>query len=121
MTTPNAGIPEVPENTLDPAAGLNDALQVIDALLHPDGRRPHFSRVRADGGGGGGRTNTPFSAASPNSVSNTRRGGDRNLTIGNLNVNTQATDAPAIAGGINDALSGQWREAGSFFDAGVER
>lgn len=33
MTTPNAGIPEVPEGTLDPAAGLNDALRVIDALL----------------------------------------------------------------------------------------
>ncbi len=33
MTTPNTGIPYVPENTLDPAAGLNLALNVIDALL----------------------------------------------------------------------------------------
>lgn len=33
MTTPNNGIPWVPENTLDPAAGLNLALKVIDALL----------------------------------------------------------------------------------------
>lgn len=33
MTTPNTGIPEVPEGTLDPAAGLNLALRVIDALL----------------------------------------------------------------------------------------
>lgn len=33
MSTPNAGIPYVPENTLDPAAGLNLALNVIDALL----------------------------------------------------------------------------------------
>lgn len=33
MTTPNNGIPWVPENTQDPAAGLNDALRVIDALL----------------------------------------------------------------------------------------
>lgn len=31
--TPNTGIPYVPEGTLDPAAGLNDALDVIDALL----------------------------------------------------------------------------------------
>jgi hypothetical protein len=31
--TPNHGIPLVPQGTLDPAAGLNDALQVIDALL----------------------------------------------------------------------------------------
>ena len=33
MTTPNRGIPYVPEATLDPAAGLNLALNVIDALL----------------------------------------------------------------------------------------
>lgn len=33
MSTPNTGIPYVPEGTLDPAAGLNDALDVIDALL----------------------------------------------------------------------------------------
>lgn len=31
--TPNAGIPYVPEGTLDPAAGLNDALDTIDALI----------------------------------------------------------------------------------------
>lgn len=33
MTTPNTQIPEVPEGTLDPAAGLNLALNHIDALL----------------------------------------------------------------------------------------
>lgn len=33
MSTPNTGIPYVPEGTLDPAAGLNDSLDVIDALL----------------------------------------------------------------------------------------
>lgn len=33
MSTPNTGIPYVPENTQDPAAGLNLALNVIDALL----------------------------------------------------------------------------------------
>lgn len=33
MDTPNAGIPYVPEDTQDPAAGLNLALNVIDALL----------------------------------------------------------------------------------------
>src|SRR5690606_32962380 len=32
MSTPNTGIPYVPENTQDPAAGLNLALNVIDAL-----------------------------------------------------------------------------------------
>lgn len=31
--SPNAGIPYVPENTLDPAAGLNLAIDVIDAKL----------------------------------------------------------------------------------------
>lgn len=31
--TPNIGIPYVPENTLDPAAGLNLALNFIDAVL----------------------------------------------------------------------------------------
>lgn len=33
MNSPNTGIPYVPEGTLDPAAGLNDAIDVIDALL----------------------------------------------------------------------------------------
>ena len=33
MATPNNGIPYVPEGTQDPAAGLNLALNVIDALL----------------------------------------------------------------------------------------
>ncbi len=33
MATPNTGIPYVPENTADPAAGLNLSLNVIDALL----------------------------------------------------------------------------------------
>ena len=33
MTTPSNGIPYVPENTQDPAAGLNLALNTIDALL----------------------------------------------------------------------------------------
>ena len=33
MSSPNAGIPYVPEGTLDPAAGLNQAINVIDALL----------------------------------------------------------------------------------------
>lgn len=31
--TPNAGLPLVPENVLDPAAGLNMALAVLDALV----------------------------------------------------------------------------------------
>jgi hypothetical protein len=35
MTTPNRGIPYVPENTLDPAAGLNLSLDVIDAVMTP--------------------------------------------------------------------------------------
>lgn len=33
MATPNNGIPYVPEGTQDPAAGLNLALNVVDALL----------------------------------------------------------------------------------------
>lgn len=33
MSTPNTGIPYVPQGTLDPAAGLNLSLDVIDALL----------------------------------------------------------------------------------------
>lgn len=33
MPTPNSGIPYVPENTIDPAAGLNESLRVIDALI----------------------------------------------------------------------------------------
>lgn len=32
--TPNNAIPYVPQNTLDPAAGLNLALAVVDALLN---------------------------------------------------------------------------------------
>lgn len=35
MNTPNRGIPYVPEGTLDPAAGLNQSLDVIDAIVVP--------------------------------------------------------------------------------------
>lgn len=35
MSTPNRDIPYVPENTLDPAAGLNEALDIIDAIIVP--------------------------------------------------------------------------------------
>lgn len=35
MNTPNRDIPYVPEGTLDPAAGLNLALDVIDAVIVP--------------------------------------------------------------------------------------
>lgn len=33
MSTPNRGIPYIPEGALDPAAASNDALDIIDALL----------------------------------------------------------------------------------------
>ena len=33
MSTVNNNIPFVPENTVDPAAGLNQSLNVVDALL----------------------------------------------------------------------------------------
>jgi hypothetical protein len=33
MSSVNNNIPFVPENTIDPAAGLNEAINVIDALL----------------------------------------------------------------------------------------
>lgn len=33
MATPNNAIPYVPENTIDPAAGLNEALNIIDIIL----------------------------------------------------------------------------------------
>lgn len=33
MSSVNNGIPFVPENTIDPAAGLNESINVIDALL----------------------------------------------------------------------------------------
>ena len=33
MNTPNNEIPFVPENTLDPAAGLNQAIDKVDGLL----------------------------------------------------------------------------------------
>ena len=32
MSSVNNGIPFVPENTIDPAAGLNESINVIDAL-----------------------------------------------------------------------------------------
>ena len=33
MSSVNNNIPFVPENTIDPAAGLNESLNVVDALL----------------------------------------------------------------------------------------
>ena len=34
MSTPNLGLETVPSNSLQPSIPLNDALQLIDALLH---------------------------------------------------------------------------------------
>ena len=34
MSTPNLGLATVPQNSLQPSIPLNDALQLIDALLH---------------------------------------------------------------------------------------
>lgn len=66
---------------------------------------------------------SPMAAATPFSVTNggARRGGDRNVSIGEVNVNTAATDANAISRDINGALGAQFRDAGAFFDDGVER
>lgn len=35
MTTPNTGIPELPEGAIDVAAATNEALRYVDALLQP--------------------------------------------------------------------------------------
>lgn len=63
---------------------------------------------------------SPLAAATSSSVSN-RTGGSRNVSIGEVNVNTQATDAQGVASGINDALTGQFRSTSAFFDDGVDR
>lgn len=65
----------------------------------------------------------PLTSATSFSVTNggNRRGGDRNLTVGTVNVNTQATDAAGIANGFNSALGAQFRDTSAAFDDGIDR
>lgn len=105
--------------------GINTAINGARRLL---GMRVSDNADAAANGVGIGQQRLAFAGSAPlTSVSsgainnNSRRGGDRNLRIDNLTVQTQATDARGVAGGINDALAGQWRDAGAAFDDGVDR
>lgn len=73
-----------------------------------------------------GRSQLATAAASPvgsvtsSAISNTAtRGGDKNVTVGQVTVQTQATDGPGIARSIGGALGSQLRAASSQFDDGV--
>lgn len=65
----------------------------------------------------------PLAASTSFALTNggNRRGGDRNVSIGAVNVNTPATDANAISRDIGGALSAQFRDTSAAFDDGVER
>jgi hypothetical protein len=62
---------------------------------------------------------SPLSSVTSNAISNTRRGGDRNVTIDKVEVNTQATDAEGISRSIGDTLGSHLRRTTNHFDDGV--
>lgn len=68
----------------------------------------------------GAASASPMASATSNSISNSAtRGGDRNVSVGQLTVQTQATDSAGIGRSITGALGSQLRQASSQFDDGV--
>lgn len=61
---------------------------------------------------------TPLASQTSNSIANTR-GGDRNVSIGKVDVHTQATDAAGISKSIGGALGSQMRQTTANFDDGI--
>jgi hypothetical protein len=66
---------------------------------------------------------SPLNSTTSNAISNSVAGGNRenNLSIGELTVTTQATDAAGVAGGVRDSLSEQLAQMEAESATGVER
>jgi hypothetical protein len=63
---------------------------------------------------------SPLASSTSNSISNSnKRGGDRNVTVEKIEIQTQATDADGIARGIGGALGSQLRQTSGQFDDGI--
>lgn len=95
-----------------------DALGIGNASSVPQ------ARAGVAGGLANGRaqlaaTNSPIASTTSNAITNTRRGGDRNVSVGDVHVHTQATDAAGISKSVGGALGSQMRQANSQFDDGV--
>lgn len=66
------------------------------------------------------QASSPLAAQTSNSITNASRGGNSStVTVGQVNVQTQATDAAGISKSIGGALGSQMRQASSNFDDGV--
>lgn len=65
-------------------------------------------------------SSSPLASSTSNSISNSAtRGGDRSVTVGKVEVHTQATDADGISRSISGSLGSQMRQASGQFDDGV--
>lgn len=63
---------------------------------------------------------SPLVAQSSNSISNSTRGGrNTSVSVGKVDVHTQATDAQGISKALGNTLQSQMRQAASNFDDGV--
>lgn len=63
----------------------------------------------------------PITNTTSSAINNSRavQGGDRNVTIQKIEVQTQATDADGIAAGVGGALGAHLRKASSQYDDGI--
>ena len=61
---------------------------------------------------------SPLTTQTSNSIANSR-GGDRNVSVGQVTVHTAATDAAGISKSIGGALGAQMRQASANYDDGV--
>lgn len=128
--TPNNALPYVPENTIDPAAGLNMALVAVDALLQcavldelaaPPGAPAEGARYLIAAGATGAWagldaqlatwTNGAWAYAEPHIV--------LNLTTGRLLVRQGAAWAPALPGVDTGWTAGSGTPYKGAFDAGT--
>ncbi len=94
------------------SGGLGDA-KIALGITGPtaDGLRAGKEALGAAGG-------SALASQTSNSIAN-NRGGDRNVSIGQVTVKTQATDAAGISKSIGGALGSQMRQTTANFDDGI--
>lgn len=119
-------------NFLDKFGGVVGVAKAIAGAVRGGlGEAKSFLGIKSDAGVAGAVTmgrqqlqlmsSSPVASTTSNAISNsTRAGGNKSVSIGKVDVHTQATDADGIARGIGESLGSHMRQAAGQFDDGVD-
>lgn len=125
FTQPQQAIDGLIESIKEMFAIIQDVLPSLDSLT--SGAAAIFGFGDESGPAAGGIAfrnigNNPLNGATSNSIVNSSRNVNRStsVSVGEVNVNTQATDAQGIAAGASSALNDQMQAVVNDYDDGVE-